>query len=308
MSLYCCSELATTLHGAASICSLIQTTSNLLTDRQWHLSCSAQATSLNSTSTQTKERIFKRGTNSGWPIAPCQASIKNQQQNRFRRTQQVGECFDNFLVSLRELTKTCNFCNNDCLQKALRDQIIEGLLDGEIIQELLQVKDLTLDQAITMCRGLEAAKKSRHKVQGSPEVSTFRMQHGTGTCQGCGAPFHDGGRKRCPAYNQTCHKCGKTGHFSRVCRQKNPPSRSDHKTVPHANALSTGELPLVRLSELANRTVSPAPTVNMQVSTCHGQASLDILPDSGADICAAGPQFVQALGEHMQNLADSYYS
>ena len=229
-----------------------------------------------------------------------------ERRNFRRRTQQVGECFDDFLVSLRELTKTCNFCNNDCLQKALRDQIIEGLLDGEIIQELLQVKDLTLDQAITMCRGLEAAKKSRHEVQGSPEVSTFRMQHGTGTsCQGCGAPFHDGGRKRCPAYNQTCHKCGKTGHFSRVCRQKNPPSRSDHKTVPHANALSTGELPLVRLSELANRTVSPAPTVNMQVSTCHGQASLDILPDSGADICAAGPQFVQALGEHMQNLADS---
>ena len=41
---------------------------------------------------------------------------------------------------LRELAKTCNFWNNDCLQKALRDQIIEGLLDGKIIQELLQVK------------------------------------------------------------------------------------------------------------------------------------------------------------------------
>ena len=104
-----------------------------------------------------------------------------ERRNFRRRTQEVGECFDDFLVSLRELTKTCNFCNNDCLQKALRDQIIEGLLDGEIIQELLQVKDLTLDQAITMCRGLEAAKKSRHEVQGSPEVSTFRMQHGTGT-------------------------------------------------------------------------------------------------------------------------------
>ena len=74
-----------------------------------------------------------------------------------RRTQQVGEPFDDFLVSLRELAKTCNFCNNDCLQKALRDQIIEGLLDGETIQELLQVRDLTLDQAITKCRGLEAA-------------------------------------------------------------------------------------------------------------------------------------------------------
>ena len=60
-----------------------------------------------------------------------------------------------FLVSLRELAKTCNFCSNDCLQKAIRDQIIEGLCDGESIQELLQVQDLTLDAAISKCRGLK---------------------------------------------------------------------------------------------------------------------------------------------------------
>ena len=64
----------------------------------------------------------------------------------------IPDIFDDFLVSLHELAKTCNFCSNDCLQKALRDQIIEGLLDGEIIQELLQEKNLTLDQAITKTR------------------------------------------------------------------------------------------------------------------------------------------------------------
>ena len=97
-----------------------------------------------------------------------------ERRNLRRRTQQVGESFDDYLVSLRELAKTCNFCNNDCLQKAIRDQIIEGLLDGEIIQELLRVKDLTLDQAITKCRGLEAAKKSRQDIQGPSEVNTFQ--------------------------------------------------------------------------------------------------------------------------------------
>ena len=83
-----------------------------------------------------------------------------ERRNLRRRVQQVGESFNDFLVSLRELAKTCNFCNNDCLNKAIRDQIIEGLLDGETIQELLQVRDLNLDQATTKCRGLEAAKKS----------------------------------------------------------------------------------------------------------------------------------------------------
>ena len=31
-----------------------------------------------------------------------------------RRTQQPGESFDDFLVSLRELATTCNFCNDGC--------------------------------------------------------------------------------------------------------------------------------------------------------------------------------------------------
>ena len=204
-----------------------------------------------------------------------------------RRTQQVGESFDDYLVSLRELAKTCNFCNNDCLQKALCDQIIEGLLDGEIIQELLQVKDLTLDQAITKCRGLEAAKKSRQDIQGTPEVNTFQTRTPatrSGTCPGCGKAFHEGGRTKCPAFNQTCRSCGRLGHFARVCLRKHSAAGQYHKpATPHAQALSTNELLIVQLSELAHGPATPALTVNMQVSTHHGQASLDILPDSGRD-------------------------
>ena len=229
-----------------------------------------------------------------------------------RRTQQVGEPFDDFLVSLRELAKTCNFCNNDCLQKALRDQIIEGLLDGETIQELLQVRELTLDQAITKCRGLEAAKKSRQDIQGMIEVNSFRAKPAkhanshTGICSGCGNAFHEGGRKKCPAFHQTCRNCGKMGHFSKVCLQKQVPPGQQKQVTPQAKTLYTDNLPLVHISELSDsKPLTPAPTVKMQVATCNGQTSFDILPDSGADICAAGPQFVKALGEQMNNLAHS---
>lgn len=45
--------------------------------------------------------------------------------------------------------------------EALHDKISEGLLDSETMQELLQVKDLSLDQAITKCHGIEVAKKSQ---------------------------------------------------------------------------------------------------------------------------------------------------
>ena len=67
--------------------------------------------------------------------------------------------FDDFLVSLRELAKTCKFCSDNCTQKNIRDQLIEGLLDGDTVEHLLQEKDLTLDKAITTCRAQEAAKK-----------------------------------------------------------------------------------------------------------------------------------------------------
>ena len=40
-----------------------------------------------------------------------------------------------------------------------------------------------------------------------------------------------------------------------------------------------------------------------KVTTSNGEANIAMLPDSGVDICAAGPKFVKPLGEHMDNLA-----
>ena len=56
-----------------------------------------------------------------------------------------------------------------------KHQIIEGLLDSETIQELLQVKDLTLDEAISKCRGLEAAKKSQWTYMDHWTSMSFRL-------------------------------------------------------------------------------------------------------------------------------------
>ena len=69
---------------------------------------------------------------------------------------------------MRELVKTCNFCNDTCVKKNLRDQIIEGILDGDTIECLLQEKDLSPDKAIRMCQGQEAAKKQRAAIQQGP--------------------------------------------------------------------------------------------------------------------------------------------
>ena len=49
-----------------------------------------------------------------------------------------GETFDDFLISLRELSKTCKFCSESCTEKKIRDQIIEGDKDGNMVEDLLQ--------------------------------------------------------------------------------------------------------------------------------------------------------------------------
>ena len=82
-----------------------------------------------------------------------------KRRNLRQRTQQHGELFDDFLVALRELVKTCNYCTDACTQKHIRDQIIEGLLDGDTIEDLLQEADLTLPKAISICQACETAKK-----------------------------------------------------------------------------------------------------------------------------------------------------
>ena len=66
-----------------------------------------------------------------------------ERQNFRRRVQQPGETFDDFLVSLRELSKTCKFCSDECNQKNIRDQISEGIFDGDTVEDLLQERNLS---------------------------------------------------------------------------------------------------------------------------------------------------------------------
>ncbi len=63
------------------------------------------------------------------------------------------------------------------------------------------------------------------------------------------------------------------------------------------------DFPLIQLSMINKGKIALAPIVTMHIASDHREALIDVLPDSGADICAAGPQFVAVLGEHIDNLA-----
>ena len=234
-----------------------------------------------------------------------------ERRNFRRRRQQPGEVFDDFLVSLRELAKTCKFCSEECTQKNIRDQIIEGLLDGDTVETLLREKDLSLQDTIIKCRGQEAAKRQRAEMVGSqgelsPHIRKTQIHSPRArVCPGCGADFHPGGRRQCPAYTLTCHQCKQVGHLAKVCRGQRS-TQPTKLTQPSTNVISVPDIKTTNLSPTrADKSVEHAPTISIHVTSLNGSADMSILPDSGADISVAGTSTLTQLREHHDNLLPS---
>ena len=97
-----------------------------------------------------------------------------------------------------------------------------------------------------------------------------------------------------------------------VCRQKlrTKPETTMSQTNPPSQKTSSLTIPSdhssqATLSNLGDVPFTPAPRIKIYAVTPYGQANVEALPDSGADVCAAGPLFIQALGENLDNLAYS---
>ena len=63
-------------------------------------------------------------------------SMNSEQINFHWWIQQPGKLFDDFLITITEVVKTCKFCSDICTQESINEQIIEGLIDGGTIEDL----------------------------------------------------------------------------------------------------------------------------------------------------------------------------
>ena len=80
----------------------------------------------------------------------------NETYERYKfnsRKQATGERFDMYLTDVRSLAKNFRNCLCDTL---LRDRIVMGMHDNETRKRLLEMKDLTLDRCVDVCRAYEA--------------------------------------------------------------------------------------------------------------------------------------------------------
>ena len=133
-----------------------------------------------------------------------------------------GESADKFLVRLKKQARHCNF--GEALGDNLRDQLIEKLSDIEWKKKLLEVRNISLEDAMDKIRLWEQARDQVTEMTNPSEetgVSTnavgAKKAYGK-TCFSCGKEGHFSRDRNCPAKGRKCSKCGKYGHFARCCK------------------------------------------------------------------------------------------
>ena len=165
--------------------------------------------------------------------------------------QQAHQSIDDYLRILRTLSKDCDFkpvSAEEYRNESIRDALISGLTSGFIRQRILESETLTLDQVFTLARTLELAQRNAESyhsqslpiaasatdgcgwVGGTSAESLSATkprfkQNNTTTrqkCWFCGASRHP--RKDCPAREDTCRKCGKVGHWAKMCNSSSETS------------------------------------------------------------------------------------
>ena len=166
----------------------------------------------------------------------------NETYERFKfnqRNQADGETFDNYLTELKNMRKTCNFCQ--CLSDSLlRDRIVLGIRDDTARKRLLQERKLDLKQCIDICKSVENATtqmgaygSKREEImavnfKGKPararrEMKVEKLAEGSqkAKCKFC-LKTHVLKKEMCPAWGKKCNVCGKLNHWkgSEMCRKK----------------------------------------------------------------------------------------
>ena len=234
-----------------------------------------------------------------------------------RRNQESGESIDEYVSVLRNMAKTCGFC--DCMRELLiMDRILLGILDDKTREELLSTHDLTLVKALEICRAREAAtihmkalkNEEINKVKGTqkqkkpmkPRDRTKGKQHQTETtratfkkCYFC-KQVHAMRKESCPAWGKVCTSCGEKNHFpaSRKCKGRSVHIvRDDYASDSSTSSTGTISTITVELCHDVNSAQSQHPLIYCEMLINDKPVRLQI--DCGATVCILPKRYLKNL-------------
>ena len=223
------------------------------------------------------------------------------------RKQAVSETLDEYLQSLKTLSKDCNFKNvtaAEYCEESIRDAFIAGLQSNLIRQRLLENKTLDLKTMFDQARSLESAMKSSESyavpntlinAAVPPESANLVEKQETNTlvasteitsprCYFCGNNKHP--RSKCPARDATCAKCQKKGHFAKVC---------------HGKAVSRDNISAATCSPILATVQNPGALAKSTTNVNIGRLQVKALFDSGSTESFIHPSLVKRAGLAVQH-------
>ena len=234
-----------------------------------------------------------------------------------RRQQRDGESVEQYITALYGLIETCNY--DALAEEMLRDRIVVGIKDQALSESLQTDRDLTLDKVKRRVRQKEAVKEQHKELQGdgspqnpividrvesgkpggkggtkgakprgaagsaqkgafrSSKAAVAKQPQGKQQCKRCGRTH--GKDAQCPAWNVTCFKCNRKGHFGAQCLSK---------TV--ANVVSETE----ETAFLFPVSTSHGTSWSIDLQVGHKQLSFKL--DTGAEVTAISERSYNSLG------------
>lgn len=187
--------------------------------------------------------------NSGAKPKPTEIAARFAFNNR---RQQAGETISDYHLALKELAADCDFGSN--LEARLRDQIVLGLNNRTIQEELLSRKDLDYETALSFALSRECASKDSSAVSAStadilttnrifaskkitrkqpmrkypsnptPQRISHDSPRSHPKCKHCGRNNH--ASSECYFKSAKCNSCHQQGHIKPVCPRN---SRRNHR-------------------------------------------------------------------------------
>lgn len=144
------------------------------------------------------------------------------------------ESLEKFLMRAQMHASKCNFgkTQSESSGIAVIDKMLQ-FVPAQLREKLLQSSDLTLEEVIKQINAYVATRSASDQMSGQVKpvtVGTDNVQQVQTVCKFCA--YVHAPNQICPAWNKTCSKCGRRGHFRVTCTRENIGSGSSRGSSP----------------------------------------------------------------------------